>query len=63
MYVMPAWRGQNVGSRLVGQFTSWAKTKGAVQLRVTAYTANEGAIRFYQRQGFTPLESTFAVTL
>jgi GNAT superfamily N-acetyltransferase len=63
MYVKPLWRGQNVGSRLVGQFTSWAKAKGAVQLRVTAYTANEGAIRFYQRHGFTALDSTLAVTL
>ncbi len=63
MYVMPPWRGQSVGSQLVTQFTSWAKAKGAVQLRVTAYTANEGAIRFYQRHGFTALESTLAVTL
>ena len=60
MHVMPQWRGQNVGGRLVEQFKAWAKEKGAVQLRVTAYTANEGAIRFYQRQGFIPLESTFA---
>lgn len=60
MHVMPQWRGQNVGGRLVEQFKVWAKEKGAVQLRVTAYTANEGAMRFYQRQGFAPLESTFA---
>jgi GNAT superfamily N-acetyltransferase len=63
MYVTPLWRGQNVGSRLVGQFSSWAKAKGAAQLRVTAYTANEGAIRFYQRHGFAALDSTLAATL
>jgi GNAT superfamily N-acetyltransferase len=60
MYVMPPQRGQNVGSRMVGQFTSWAKAKGAAELRVTAYAANEGAIRFYQRHGFSALDSTLA---
>jgi hypothetical protein len=30
---------------------------------VTAYTANAGAIRFYQRRGFAPLETTLAVDI
>jgi GNAT superfamily N-acetyltransferase len=60
MHVMARWRGQQVGAQLVAHFRSWAKEKGAVQLRVTAYTANTGAIRFYQRQGFAPLETTLA---
>ncbi len=63
LHVMAPWRGQNVGARLVGRFKSWAKDRGAVQLRVTAYTANQDAIRFYQRQGFAPLESTFALDI
>jgi GNAT superfamily N-acetyltransferase len=63
MYVQPGWRGQDLGSRLVEQFTAWAKAKGAVQARVTAYTENEGAARFYRRHGFTALESTFAAEL
>ncbi len=63
MHVMAAWRGQHVGEQLVEYFRSWAKEKGAVQLRVTAYTANTGAIRFYQRHGFAPLETTLAVSI
>jgi GNAT superfamily N-acetyltransferase len=63
MHVMAAWRGQHVGSQLVEYFGSWAKEKGAVQLRVTAYAANTGAIRFYQRHGFAPLETTLAVDM
>jgi GNAT superfamily N-acetyltransferase len=63
MHVMAMWRGQHVGEQLVDHFRSWAKEKGAVQLRVTAYTANAGAIRFYQRHGFAPLETTLAVDI
>jgi GNAT superfamily N-acetyltransferase len=63
MYVQPAWRGQQAGSRLVDGFTAWARDRGAAQLRVTAYSANEQAIRFYARHGFLPLESTFAADL
>jgi GNAT superfamily N-acetyltransferase len=63
MHVMAAWRGRQVGAQLVEYFRSWAKEKGAVQLRVTAYTANAGAIRFYQRHGFAPLETTLAVDI
>jgi GNAT superfamily N-acetyltransferase len=63
MHVMTAWRGQHVGSQLVEYFRSWAKEKGAVELRVTAYTANTGAIRFYERHGFAPLETTLAADI
>jgi DNA-binding beta-propeller fold protein YncE len=41
--------------------TAWVK--GAAELRVTAYSANEGAIRFYQRHGFSALDSTLALAL
>jgi GNAT superfamily N-acetyltransferase len=61
MYVRPVARDQGVGSQFVENFVSWAQQRGAKQLRVTAYTANESAIRFYRRHGFALLESTFAV--
>ena len=63
MHVTAAWRGQRVGAQLVEYFRSWAKEKGAAQLRVTAYTANTDAIRFYQQHGFAPLETTLAVDI
>jgi GNAT superfamily N-acetyltransferase len=62
MHVMAGYRGQHVGAQLVEYFKSWAKEKGAVQLRVTAYTANTGAISFYHRQGFAPLETPWPPT-
>jgi len=63
MYVAPAWRGQRVGSRLTEGFVTWARDRGVSRLVVTAYVANPGAIRFYQRHGFTPLSTTLVADL
>lgn len=54
MYVMPPHRNEGVGARLVAAFREWAASAAADRLAVSAYAANEGAIRFYQRHGFAP---------
>ena len=53
MYVREGARGRGVGARLVGRFLSWARERGALRASVTAYAANEGAVRFYEREGFS----------
>lgn len=63
IHIMPPWRGRTLGEQLVDRFKTWAKDRGAVQLRVTAYAANQDAIRFYQRHGFVPLETTLALNI
>lgn len=63
MQVMAPWRGQGIGSKLVGRFRAWAEDRGVAQLRVSAYTANQGALRFYQRHGFTPLDTTLTLDI
>ena len=63
MHLMPEWRGRRLGSQMFELFSAWAREKGATQMRVTAYSANEGAVRFYQRHGFTPFETTLAADL
>lgn len=52
MFVLSSLRGAGVGARLVHSFMTWADKLGAVRLHVSAYEANEGAIRFYGRCGF-----------
>jgi GNAT superfamily N-acetyltransferase len=54
MYVMPTHRSAGAGAKLVAAFREWAGAAGADRLAVSAYAANDGAIRFYQRQGFLP---------
>jgi GNAT superfamily N-acetyltransferase len=63
MRVVPEARGRGVGGRLVAAFFDWAKERGAVRASVTAYTANEGAQRFYARHGFVPASVTLRATL
>jgi GNAT superfamily N-acetyltransferase len=52
MYVRPGHRGAGTGAALVERFRRWAATRGAGRLAVSAFAANEGALRFYRRLGF-----------
>jgi len=61
LFVLPEFRSRAGGALLVGRFKRWAAELGARRLRVTAYAANEGALRFYRRQGFHDFELTLAI--
>lgn len=63
MFVSSQWRDQGVGGRLVEDFQAWARSRGAARLQVTAYVANEGALRFYWRKGFASLSSDLVLGL
>ena len=63
MYVVRDLRNRGVGSGLVARFTAWARERGATRARVTAYAANEAAVRFYRRHGYTPLSVVLATDL
>ena len=60
MRVVPEYRGQNIGGRLVEEFFAWSRERGAARFHVSAYAANESAIRFYRRHGFAPLSIQLA---
>src|SRR6266508_3369335 len=63
MRVQPDARGTGVGSRLVEEFFAWARRHEAAQASVTAYAANDGAGRFYARDGFAPSSVTMRAPL
>lgn len=54
MFVEEEVRSQGVGHDLIDAFVEWCREQGAERISVTAYTANDAAIRFYQRLGFEP---------
>ncbi len=52
LWVLPDHRGSGAGAFLVEEFVTWARERGAPYAVVTAFAANQGAQRFYERQGF-----------
>ncbi len=52
MYVEENERGRGVGGRLVQEFFAWARYCDAERVSVTAYAANDSALRFYRRIEF-----------
>ena len=56
--VQREYRGHQVGQRLVVALLDWCREHGVQRLSVTAYADNAGAIRFYERLGFAPLNLT-----
>jgi RimJ/RimL family protein N-acetyltransferase len=50
----PAARGRGIGAEAVAEIEARAAAEGAQRLRVAVVEANEGALRFWQRLGFTP---------
>jgi len=62
LYVQPTSRGSGTAANLVATFRTWAREHQADLLAVTAYATNDRAIRFYQRQGFTPAALTLETT-
>lgn len=51
--VSSAWRRQGVGSALLSAGEAWARSKGAVAVRLVSGEARKGAHAFYQSLGYT----------
>lgn len=60
MYVAPQYRNRSLGGSLVEAFFAWSRERGAERFHVSAYVANEAAIRFYRRHGFASLSTELA---
>jgi len=52
MVVDPAQRFRGVGRRLLGAAEAWAGERGARRLQLLADRENDGALRFYVREGW-----------
>ena len=57
--LLPEARGSGLGARLVALVRDEIAQRGYGQLVVTAVAGNRDAIRFYEREGFTPAFLTF----
>lgn len=52
-YILPEYRSQGIGKRLVDHFKEWSKSKNAKLIRVNAYATNTRGVEFYEEIGFT----------
>ncbi len=52
LYVVPAWRGCGVASRLVDAAAAYARDAGATRIELATQHANRSALRLYLRKGF-----------
>jgi ribosomal protein S18 acetylase RimI-like enzyme len=57
--VMPEGRGRGVGAALSRAVDEHLRDHGVREITVGVSTANEGALRFYAREGYRPLMSTW----
>lgn len=53
MYVKPTFRGQRISKLILESLKNWAKEKGLNELRLDVYNNNIGAVKAYERFGFT----------
>ena len=53
LYIREEWRGRGVGTRTMDFATDESKKLGAHALRLEVGHANEGALKFYRRHGFS----------
>ena len=51
--VAPDWRGRGVGTALMRAAEDWARAQGAERMVLDLNAANEGALRLYERLGYT----------
>ncbi len=52
MYTLPEFRGRGINLMIIEYLTTWALSKGFIELRLTVYDKNQPAIRAYEKAGF-----------
>lgn len=58
MYIEKKYRGRGIGTRLIKDFLTWAKKRGAKQLTLVVVEKNAVAKRLYKQFGFTTVFET-----
>jgi ribosomal protein S18 acetylase RimI-like enzyme len=55
MYVLPEYRGRGINKMVMDELIDWSKKRGITEFRLDVYTENQGAIRAYEKAGFSSL--------
>ena len=55
MYVKPEYRGKGVNQKIIEALQQWSFEKEITELRLQVYNENTGAIKAYEKSGFSKL--------
>jgi GNAT superfamily N-acetyltransferase len=55
MYVVPEYRGKGVNKKIVKALEEWTVSQGVNEMQLEVYVQNEGAIRAYEKSGYSGL--------
>lgn len=55
MYVRPEYRGRGINKLVMDTLTAWGRERGLTEVRLQVYSENSGAIRAYEKAGFSGL--------
>lgn len=53
MFTLPEFRGKGINQKIIKALSEWASEKNLVEARLTVYNDNHGAIRAYEKAGFS----------
>jgi len=53
MYVVPEYRGKGVNKIIIDTLAKWAAAKNITELRLDVYQNNTGAVKAYEKAGFS----------
>lgn len=57
------YQAQGIGQALFDAATEWSRARGIVAVQVQVWNGNEGACKFYLRQGFRPVTTRMELAL
>jgi ribosomal protein S18 acetylase RimI-like enzyme len=63
MFVLPEYRGMGLNQQLITGLKQWAISKGIREMRLEVYEENAGAIKAYEKAGFSKLLVTMRCSL
>jgi GNAT superfamily N-acetyltransferase len=55
MYVVPEYRGRGVNKRIIAALEKWSFSKGVTEMQLEVYVENAGAVRAYEKSGYSRL--------
>ncbi|QHS59184.1 GNAT family N-acetyltransferase [Chitinophaga agri] len=63
MFVVPEYRGKGLNQQLIAELKKWILSKGVKEVRLEVYEENTGAVKAYEKAGFSKLLTTMRCEL